>query len=107
MLYLAGPYNHPDPHVMELRFEILTEIAAKYINAGTVVYSPITHNHPIAVRHGLPRGWEFWEHFDRTMLSKCNLLGVVKLDGWDKSEGVKAEMAIARELRIPIVFLTP
>jgi nucleoside 2-deoxyribosyltransferase len=107
MIYLAAPYSHPDPKVMEQRFEQVTAEAAHLINRGEFVYSPITHNHPIAIRHELPRGWEFWEAFDIAMLTKCDSMTVLLLDGWDFSRGVRAEIEFARGLGIPITYVEP
>lgn len=74
---------------------------------GLVIYSPIAHCHPIAVRVGLPRDWQFWEKFDRTMLSNAKELWILKLPGWECSRGVAAERAIAEKLGLPVRELDP
>lgn len=74
---------------------------------GEIVYSPISHNHPIASAHGLPTGWDFWEMYDTAFLEQCKLLIVLRLPGWDKSKGVDAEIKIANKLKIPIEFSNP
>lgn len=105
MIYLAGPYNDVDPKVMEERFEALTKKASELINAGEVVYSPITHNHPIAIRYGLPRGWEYWQKFDSFFVRSASKVIVLMLPGWLNSVGVAAEVQLAVDNFIPVEFL--
>lgn len=107
MIYLAGPYSHPDPKVMEERFERLTAYAAKLMAAGEIVYSPITHNHPIAIRHSLPRDWSYWKQFDCFFLKHAKQVRVYLLDGWTESVGVAAECELASTLGIPIFHVIP
>ena len=107
MIYLASPYSDPDPAIMEQRFDLVCRKAGELMNAGEVVYSPIAHCHPIAVRVGLPRNWEFWHKFDREMLRCASEVRILRLPGWETSAGVKAERDIAHELGIPINEIDP
>ncbi len=106
-IYLASPYSHPDPQVREERFQEVNKAAAVLMQRGWVVYSPISHSHPIALAHDLPRGWTFWGRMDKAFIKHALLVAVLMLPGWRESVGIKAEMAIAREFNIPVVFLTP
>jgi len=45
--------------------------------------------------------------FDRAFLEMCSEVWVLTLDGWRESEGVQAEMAMARELGKPVVVVEP
>lgn len=72
------------------------------LRRGLVVYSPIVHNHPIAELIDLPKDWAFWEKIDITMLAKCDMLYVLKINGWEKSRGVAAEIKFAMNRNIPI-----
>jgi hypothetical protein len=92
---------------MEERFDAVCRKAGELMNRGEVVYSPIAHCHPIAVRVGLPRDWTFWHKFDREMLRCASEVRVLKLPGWDRSEGVTAECAIAQELGAPVTEIDP
>lgn len=107
MIYLASPYTDPDPVVMEQRFDAVCRKAGELMNSGEVVYSPIAHTHPIAVRAELPRDWEFWQRFDREMLRCASEIRILKLPGWETSKGVRAERAIASELGIPVTEIEP
>ena len=105
MIYLASPYTHQDHDVMEQRFDAACRAAGKLMAEGHVVFSPIAHTHPILVRCELPHGWDFWKRFDTEFIVASSKLIVLKLDGWDSSKGVAAEIAMAKEAGIPIEYM--
>lgn len=105
MIYLATPYSHPDKRVMEQRFSRACVLAAQLMLEGHIVFSPIAHTHPIAVAGELPRGWEYWEKFDREFIAAASKLVVAKMDGWQESKGVAAEIALAHELGKPVEWI--
>jgi hypothetical protein len=94
LIYLACPYSHPEAEVRLKRFNAVNRLAARLMRAGVLIFSPISHTHPIA-EHGLPKGWDFWGRYDRRMLGICDELLVYCLDGWDTSVGVAAEVEAA------------
>ena len=105
MIYLASPYSHPDPAVMEERFRAVCRVSAKLMLGGTLLFSPIAHTHPIAVAGELPRGWDFWHAYDKWFINNCDAVWVLMLDGWENSKGVSAEIAIAREIGKEVIYL--
>lgn len=107
IVYLACPYSHPDPDVRERRFHAVNYAAGVLMSEGKLVFSPISHTHPIAVAHDLPRGWDFWHAYDRAFLEISERVLVLMIDGWKESTGVQAEIAIAQELGVPIEYLDP
>ncbi|MCP4566066.1 MAG: DUF1937 family protein [FCB group bacterium] len=104
LIYLASPYSHDDSDVRERRFNEVCRVAAKLMKGGEFVYSPIAHTHPIA-QFGLPGDWSYWEVFDTLMLSKCDRMFVLMIDGWFESKGVQAEIRIAEKRGIPIKYI--
>ena len=104
VVYLASPYSHPDPRVRQARFQAACRAAAALLSAGEIVFSPIAHSHAIAA-HGLPTAWEFWECADGELLRRCDELLVLMLPGWQESRGLQAEIAMARELGMPVRYL--
>lgn len=106
MIYLASPYSHPDVRVRERRFRQACRAAAALLRAGHAVFSPIAHSHPL-VEHGLPIHWLFWERWGRELLTRCDEVVVLQLDGWIDSVGVRAEIEMARELGKPLQFVEP
>ena len=107
LVYLAAPYTHPDPFVKEARFHQINRTAAKLMAQGLFVFSPISHTHPIACAGDLPGDWAYWSAYDRAILECCARMIVLRLDGWDKSSGIKGELAIAAELNLPVEYMDP
>lgn len=107
LVYLATPYSHEDPAMREGRFNVVNRVASRLMSEGLHVFSPISHTHPIAVAGELPTGWDFWEPYDRAILSVCASVIVLRQPGWMESLGVAAEIAIANELGLPIEYIDP
>lgn len=97
LIYLASPYSSNDPAVQEQRFHDVCKVSAELMRQGHIIISPIAHTHPIA-KYGLPTDWEFWKRQDEEIISRCDELWVLMLDGWGQSKGVLAEMNLADEL---------
>lgn len=107
MIYLASPYSHPDPAVRHGRFREACRAAGRLMHGGATVFSPIAHSHPIAVECGLPLAFEWWERADREWIAMCSEVVVLRLDGWEQSNGIRCEVAIAAELGIPVRYIDP
>jgi hypothetical protein len=107
LIYLAVPYSHPDPAVREARFHAANKAAGAMMAAGLHVFSPISHTHPIALCCDLPLGFNYWEAFDRAILSRCTRLVILMLPGWSESTGVAGELAIAEEMGLPVEYRAP
>jgi hypothetical protein len=90
LIYLAGPYFHEDPKIKQKRFKLYTKVAAKLISKKDVfVFSPITHGHPIAQVKGFDPNHD-WIPLGKELLSVCDELWVLDLEGWRDSIGTKA-----------------
>lgn len=104
LTYVACPYSHPNPLVMEQRFRSVNEYVASLFRMGQFAFSPISMCHPIAVAHQLPTHWQFWEEYDNLMISKCDRLVVLMLPGWRESNGVISEVIQAIKLGKPVEY---
>lgn len=100
-VYIAIPYKGLE----EKSFKVTNGVAHKLMNEGYVVYSPISHNHPIVMQEGLPKGWDYWEKHDTAFIKWCDILFVCKLDGWEESVGVQTEIKIAKKLKKEIKYI--
>ena len=105
MIYLASPYHHNDTVIMEERYNEAAAATVELLKAGQIVYSPIVHNHHIAVNFNLPRDHKFWLEYDFGILRHCEKLIILQLKGWEKSLGVGAEIAFAKFTGIPISYM--
>ena len=108
MIYLASPYSDPDPAVRQARFEAVCREAARLIEQGIVVFSPIAHSHPICIHGGLdPDDLGLWMGFDGWFLRAAGEVCVLMLAGWLESKGVAAEVRMAKALRKPVTYVNP
>lgn len=107
VVYLAAPFSHPDDAVKQQRFDNINKAAHVLFEQGLAVYSPISMCWPIAKAHGMPTDFAWWGWYNRLMISRCDKLIVLKLDGWEESIGVQAEIKIAEELGIPVEYMDP
>ena len=108
ILYLAGPYTHPDPEVREARYHIITSVAAEIVARGRIVFSPLTMTHPIdklLSKNTETLGSDYWVRFDESFMEFCSEMAVLMLNGWDKSSGVAREIKYFRERGRPIYYL--
>lgn len=105
LIYVACPYSHHDPAVRAERFGRANYYSARMMAAGLLVFSPISHTHPIALAGDLPKGWDFWERYDRAYLGICRALVVLCLPGWEQSKGVQAEIKIMDDLKRPVWYI--
>ena len=97
-IYLASPYWHSDERIRETRFKLVTRATAHFVLQGYIVFSPITHSHPISCemdrgehKPGGVLGHDFWLNQDMHFLNWAEELWILMLDGWEKSYGVKWE----------------
>lgn len=104
LTYLAIPYSHQSRAVRVYRFEVANQVAGELMAKGEIVFSPISHTHPIAEVHDLPKGWDYWHKFDYAYLQISKRVVVVMLDGWKESKGVQGEIQIAEQLGLPIEY---
>ena len=107
LIYLACPYNHADKIIMHSRFDAVTQAAGHLMIQGKIIFSPITHCHPIAQCYELPRSWEFWKSFDEVYIGHSDEMYILTLSGWEDSIGVTSERQMMREQQKPISLLDP
>lgn len=110
VIYLACPYTDPDPAVRKARFDVATIVAADLIRAGNIVYSPITMTHPIdMVLAGASNtlGSDYWVAFDEAFMEMCSEMVVIQLEGWERSNGIRREIAYFMDHKKPIRYMDP
>lgn len=107
MIYIAAPYTHKDPAIVQERVNKVTKYTAERMAQGDVVFSPLTHSHTVAdyLPDDLRFSQEFWMYQDLGILKFCSKLVVLMLDGWKDSVGLKTEMNFAHIHNVPIEFV--
>ena len=101
LIYLAAPYSHPDQNVRKLRVHCTKTAAAEMVKAGHVVFAPTVYTDELD-HYEPPQGWY---EFDLAILSRCDELVILPLEGWEDSKGIKMEIALARTMGISVTFM--
>lgn len=106
LIYLACPYSHKDSKVRNERVHSVNKAAGHLLKNGYLVYSPISMSHNIALDCNLESDYISWEPLDTEMLTRCDSLVILLLEGWTESRGVRAEYDLATSLGKPIYMMT-
>ena len=114
-IYLASPYTalrddgSYDDVLMQERYDAVLQCFQKLVSAGLTVYCPIAMTHSIDCLnrnlHGKRIAPNIWYEFDKPFMQHASQLFVLKLPGWEKSEGLQEEVKTAIARKIPIVYL--
>jgi hypothetical protein len=92
-IYLASPYSHENPEVVEGRYRDVLRITSELMNKHRLhIFSPIINCHELAKVHTLPGDFAFWKEYNQAILEFADELYVLKLLGWEQSKGIKGEM---------------
>ena len=105
-IYLAAPYTSPGPIVRSTRAELASIIAARLMEQGYVVFSPITHGHSVAdhLHYTNAHSHEFWMRQCLPMLEASDCMMILPIDGWRESRGLAEERDFAHAKRIPVLI---
>lgn len=108
LIYLAGPYSHPDADVRQQRFVEHCIAAAKLADLDRcAVFAPVVHGHALCDVGGLVRlDHAFWMRQCLPFLERADVLVLLTLDGWRESQGTRAEIELAEQLEIPVIAWT-
>ena len=106
IIYLAAPYSHKNKIIISIRVELVNKKAAKLMEQGNIVFSPITHCHYISKYCKVdPCDPFFWLRQDLPFISLCDKLMIYKLSGWKESKGIKIEIKEAKRLNKIIEYI--
>ena len=97
-IYLAAPYTTKDKDILNARVKAINAHAAHLMRPGQghIVFSPISHSHYIAIENDLPTTFEFWQRQNREFIVWCDVVMVLRLNGWQESKGVADEIRYAK-----------
>ena len=104
LIYLAAPLGHPDPSIRQDRLDSVNRYCGYLIRQHELVFSPLSLGASLdeyAISNSA------WYALGLQMLSRCDELRILTLDGWESSVGVTLETKYARQLRIPVSVADP
>lgn len=94
LVYLASPYSHSDPAVVQSRVDAACKVTGELMLLGHNIYSPIAHSHHVCQHMdgaNVQFDHDFWLSRDLGVLDRCDAMIVLLLPGWEDSRGVRAE----------------
>lgn len=103
--YLSAPYSRCEDKaalmdkVMTLSGRLMVQ------NPGLHVVSPLMNHFSLHLVPDLGSDYKFWGEYSRELLSKCNVLIVYMLTGWNESTGVADEIEQAAKLGIQVLYV--
>ena len=104
LIYLAAPLGHQDPSIRHERFESVNRYCGYLIRQHELVFSPLSLGDSLD-EDAIPNS--AWYAIGLQMLSRCDELRILTLDGWQDSVGVTLETRYARQLCIPVSVADP
>ena len=105
IIYIASPYSHSNPEVIEENYKKVADLSAHLCSQGIVALSPIVYGHNLLSFKEMPNDWIFWSNFCISLLKKSDELWVYKMDGWNYSRGVAEEIEYAIKNNIHVKYL--
>ena len=106
LYYLASPYTHSNPEIQRARYDAALDAVVKLKALGYTVFSPIVHSCPVA--HVTSEyNLDHWLEIDKIFVRKCDEMIVLNIDGMRESDGVRRELAFARNLGKPVSIYDP
>ena len=99
LFYFAHPYDSTD-NTPAKNYQLCNQRAVKLIDLGYMIFSPITHSHPLHVIKKHPS--EFWMSIDRLIMPMC--MGLILAPRWKESRGCKEEYEYFKSIGRMILF---
>jgi hypothetical protein len=105
MIYLASPYSHPDPSVIESRVEQTKQAMYQLLSQGYVIFSPILMLHETCKSYNMPGEAKDWVEFNSVFLSRSDSMFVLCIEGWRQSVGIGHEILEAQLGGVPVHYV--
>jgi hypothetical protein len=105
LAYLGTPYTKFEPG-LEAAFVEASNLAGRLLSAGVFTFSPIVHGHALATHAGLdPLDLNIWYGINQMFMTRCDVLIVAHMDGWQDSKGIAYEIEFFEKADKPIFDL--
>lgn len=107
-IYLACPYTSKAPHSgawEAVRFQLANIAAMAFIRQGAIVFSPLSHSHPIAMTQPATKNTHsLWLSQDLAFLDRSDVMIILDLPGARTSFGVGREIQFCEETQKPYFY---
>lgn len=96
VIYVGAAYSHDDEEVRRTRYDAIMRATATLVERGYPVISPVAMFYPLdehMAGGAGTMGHEFWLPRLRTYLEVSDYFVVLRMPGWETSEGLLDELA--------------
>lgn len=104
-VFIVSPYNDDDFDVRNRRALEADIYVGVLTRQDKVCYSAISAMHHLLHILELPETWDYWRKHCEVMMMHASEVHVLCLDGWEQSEGVQAEIEIAKVFNKKIIYV--
>ena len=104
IIFVVVPYTGTETEKQE-RYEYVARYIASLMNDGKQAYSPVALGHPIVQIANLPGDFEFWNEHCFGFIDICSEVHILKVDGWNHSDGVSSEIEYAKSINKDIKYI--
>lgn len=107
LIYVASPYSHSDTSIEKMRYDMACYYTGKLMDKyyDSIFFSPIAMCHGIAAAVNLKTSWQTWKVMDEEYLKRSDEMWILPLAGWEKSNGLAAEIKFSQHLKLPIRYV--
>ena len=112
MIYLASVYSldaktdiEEHKAIREERYQLVMKKVGELMAQNVHVFSPILHCHVLSNTYNLPKDFAYWKQLDEDYISHCDALYVLKMEGWERSQGITEEIKFAKKIGIPVEYI--
>lgn len=107
LVYVAAPYSS-----IKNKHRLMEEIhkeSAKFMldRPGHYTVPGLLHHYTAEHCPHLGKDFEFWEEFCVELIKRCDIILLLKFDGWQTSKGVLGEIDTAVEFDKSVIYVEP
>lgn len=113
IVYIAAPYTaknsdgSEDKIKVADRMRIVSLCVEQFMKQGLFVISPLLMHLVRTYTESLPGDWAYWSNYSKGLLTRCDYVIILTMEGWEESVGVTEEINIARAHDIEIYYADP
>ena len=103
MIYIAAPFWDANQKTRNYRRRKAIEYSERLFHKGIRFYSPLLYSAHFQEKKASEG---YWLQHGLKMVDVCDEMRVLCLEGWEKSAGIKGEIARAEDRGIPVEYIT-
>ena len=107
IIFVILPYRDDNTEVTEQRVALAEKYCAKLMMRGFFPVCTTSFGHYLVKRHDVPKSWAYWKDYCKAMIQISKEVHLLKLDGWDTSEGVTEERKLIADAERKLIEIEP